>query len=88
MFAHEQRARVVALCVDLSRRGYLAGTGGNVALRIDAECFAVTPSAIDYLCKVVAWFFQAGRKVLCVSCCYSLVQVLQLTEEEWGEGRM
>ncbi|MCW0452123.1 MULTISPECIES: class II aldolase/adducin family protein [Xanthomonas] len=49
MFAHEQRARVVALCVDLSRRGYLAGTGGNVALRLDAERFAVTPSAIDYL---------------------------------------
>ncbi|MBB4125474.1 L-fuculose-phosphate aldolase [Xanthomonas translucens] len=49
MFAHEQRARVVALCVKLSRRGYLAGTGGNVALRLDAERFAVTPSAIDYL---------------------------------------
>lgn len=49
MFAHEQRARVVALCVELSRRGYLAGTGGNVALRLDAERFAVTPSAIDYL---------------------------------------
>ncbi|KAB7763196.1 class II aldolase/adducin family protein [Xanthomonas maliensis] len=49
MFAREQRQRVVALCVELSRRGYLAGTGGNVALRIDAECFAVTPSAIDYL---------------------------------------
>ncbi|WP_369937549.1 class II aldolase/adducin family protein [Xanthomonas tesorieronis] len=49
MFAHEQRARVVALCVALSRRGYLAGTGGNVALRLDAERFAVTPSAIDYL---------------------------------------
>ncbi len=49
MFVHEQRARVVALCVELSRRGYLAGTGGNVALRLDAERFAVTPSAIDYL---------------------------------------
>ena len=43
------REEVVALCVDLSRRGYLAGTGGNVALRIDAEHFAVTPSATDYL---------------------------------------
>ncbi|MCW0394917.1 Methylthioribulose-1-phosphate dehydratase [Xanthomonas sacchari] len=49
MFAHEQRGRVVALCVELSRRGYLAGTGGNVALRLDAERFVVTPSAIDYL---------------------------------------
>jgi L-fuculose-phosphate aldolase len=40
---------VVALCLELSRRGYLAGTGGNVALRVDAERFAVTPSATDYL---------------------------------------
>lgn len=49
MFAHEQRQRVATLCAELSRRGYLAGTGGNVALRIDAACFAVTPSATDYL---------------------------------------
>ncbi|MET0549989.1 MAG: class II aldolase/adducin family protein [Xanthomonas sp.] len=49
MVDHEQRARVVALCVELSQRGYLAGTGGNVALRLDAERFAVTPSATDYL---------------------------------------
>ena len=43
------RETVVELCVALSRRGYLAGTGGNIALRIDAERFAVTPSATDYL---------------------------------------
>jgi L-fuculose-phosphate aldolase len=43
------RQTIVDLCVELSRRGYLAGTGGNVALRIDAEHFAVTPSATDYL---------------------------------------
>ncbi len=42
------REQVVALCLDLSRRGFLAGTGGNVALRIDERHFAVTPSAIDY----------------------------------------
>ena len=42
------REQVVALCLDLSRRGFLSGTGGNVALRIDEEHFAVTPSAIDY----------------------------------------
>ncbi len=39
---------VVALCLELSRRGYFAGTGGNLMLRIDAEHVAVTPSATDY----------------------------------------
>jgi len=43
------RQVVVDLCVELSLRGYLAGTGGNIALRIDAERIAVTPSATDYL---------------------------------------
>ena len=48
MNAHTQRERIVALCAELSARGFLAATGGNVALRIDAERFAVTPSALDY----------------------------------------
>ncbi len=48
MFAGEQRQRVVDLCVALSRQGYLAATGGNVALRVDPEHFVVTPSAVDY----------------------------------------
>lgn len=43
------RQTVVDLCVRLSRLGYLAGTGGNIALRVDAAHFAVTPSATDYL---------------------------------------
>lgn len=43
------RQDIVDLCVALSRRGHLAGTGGNIALRIDAQRFAVTPSATDYL---------------------------------------
>lgn len=43
------RHAVVELCIRLSHRGHLAGTGGNVALRIDAAHFAVTPSATDYL---------------------------------------
>lgn len=43
------RQTVVDLCVKLSHRGYFSGTGGNIALRIDAQCFAVTPSATDYL---------------------------------------
>lgn len=43
-----ERAAVVDICVRLADAGYLAGTGGNVALRLDAEHFAVTPSAADY----------------------------------------
>ncbi|MCB1169000.1 MAG: class II aldolase/adducin family protein [Leptospiraceae bacterium] len=44
-----QRARdlVVEACHTLSALGYLAGIGGNVALRIDHR-MAVTPSAADY----------------------------------------
>lgn len=49
MLAFKERQRIVDLCVDLSQRGHLAGTGGNVALRIDHHHFAVTPSATDYL---------------------------------------
>jgi L-fuculose-phosphate aldolase len=48
MLAREQRQRVVDLCVALSRQGYLAATGGNVALRVDAAHFVVTPSSLDY----------------------------------------
>src|SRR5438105_2577060 len=48
MFAGEQRQRVVGLCVALSHQGYLAATGGNVALRVDAVHFVVTPSGVDY----------------------------------------
>ncbi len=54
MLAHEERQRAVELCALLSRRGYLAGTGGNVALRISAETFAVTPSATDYMTMTAA----------------------------------
>jgi L-fuculose-phosphate aldolase len=42
------REAVVRLARALADRGFLAGTGGNIALRIDAETFAVTPSATDY----------------------------------------
>jgi L-fuculose-phosphate aldolase len=54
MFAGEPRQRVVDLCVALSRQGYLAATGGNVTLRVDAEHFVVTPSAVDYLTMTAA----------------------------------
>lgn len=43
------RETVVELCIELSNLGYFSGTGGNIALRIDADRIAVTPSATDYL---------------------------------------
>jgi len=46
---HDQaRRQVLDACLRLADRGFLAGIGGNVAMRIDAELFAVTPSAADY----------------------------------------
>jgi L-fuculose-phosphate aldolase len=42
------RREVVSTCLSLADKGYLAGTGGNVACRIDDQYFAVTPSATDY----------------------------------------
>ena len=44
----ETREKVVRTCIELADRGYLAGTGGNIALRAEADYFAVTPSATDY----------------------------------------
>jgi L-fuculose-phosphate aldolase len=48
MIAKRERETVVALCRALVARGFLAATGGNVALRVDADRFAVTPTAMDY----------------------------------------
>jgi L-fuculose-phosphate aldolase len=48
MRAQVERQAVVDLSRNLARQGFLAGTGGNIAVRIDAEHFAVTPSATDY----------------------------------------
>ncbi|UZD97732.1 class II aldolase/adducin family protein [Pseudomonas corrugata] len=39
---------IVELSRHLSQRGFFAATGGNLALRIDSEHIAVTPSATDY----------------------------------------
>lgn len=39
---------IVSTCLLLADKGYLAGTGGNVACRVDEEHFAITPSATDY----------------------------------------
>jgi len=48
------RETVLATCLTLAERGYLAGTGGNVALRADEDHFAVTPSATDYYAMTAA----------------------------------
>ncbi|HEY9102615.1 class II aldolase/adducin family protein [Chitinimonas sp.] len=45
---HAQRQEVIDTCLQLAEQGYLAGTGGNVALRLDAAHIAVTPTAADY----------------------------------------
>ena len=42
------RELVVETCRRLADQGFLAGTGGNVALRADETTLAVTPSATDY----------------------------------------
>lgn len=46
-FATAQQT-VLDTCIQLADKGYLAGIGGNIALRIDDKHFAVTPSAADY----------------------------------------
>ncbi len=43
-----QKQQVIDACLSLSNAGYLAGTGGNLALRLTEELFAVTPSGADY----------------------------------------
>lgn len=48
MSLDQVRDKVIATCLELADKGYLAGTGGNVACRIDDEHFAITPSASDY----------------------------------------
>lgn len=39
---------MLAACVKLADLGFLAGVGGNLAVRINSELMAVTPSATDY----------------------------------------
>lgn len=48
MLFKNQRQWMVELCLQLSKRGYFAATGGNLMVRLDAEQVAVTPSATDY----------------------------------------
>lgn len=42
------RRAVLDTALQLADRGFLAGVGGNLALRIDERRMAVTPSATDY----------------------------------------
>lgn len=44
------KVQVLDYCQDLTRKGYLVGTGGNVSVRIEGEdALAITPSSMDYL---------------------------------------
>ncbi|GGA87085.1 fuculose phosphate aldolase [Brucella endophytica] len=42
------RQEIADMCRALADSGYLAGTGGNIGLRLDDRLMAVTPSATDY----------------------------------------
>lgn len=44
----EARRAVLEAALRLADRGFLAGVGGNLALRMDERRMAVTPSATDY----------------------------------------
>lgn len=45
-----QRQKIVDTAKDLTRKGFLSGTGGNLSLRIQGEnAFVITPSNYDYL---------------------------------------
>ena len=54
MMFQQAREAVVETCLSLADKGYLAGTGGNIALRADAEHFLVTPTATDYYAMCAA----------------------------------
>jgi L-fuculose-phosphate aldolase len=63
----QARCEVIETCLELAESGYLAGTGGNVACRIDDEHFAVTPTATDY--------YAMRPEDICVLRLFDLVQV-------------
>lgn len=52
--AEDARRAVLETALSLAERGFLAGVGGNLALRIDERRMAVTPSATDYYTMSVA----------------------------------
>ena len=44
------KEKVLVCCQDLTRQGYLVGTGGNISVRVEGEdALAITPSSMDYL---------------------------------------
>ncbi|PYE86581.1 class II aldolase/adducin family protein [Phyllobacterium leguminum] len=43
-----ERQEIADTCRTLADNGYLAGTGGNIGVRVDDRLMAVTPSATDY----------------------------------------
>lgn len=47
------RLQVLETALKLADLGFLAGVGGNLALRVDARQMAVTPSATDYYTMTV-----------------------------------
>ena len=67
MIFEEVRREIIETCLELADSGYLAGTGGNLACRIDDEHFTVTPSASDY--------YSMEPKDICVLRLSDLVQV-------------
>lgn len=44
----EVRRQILDACRTLADEGFLPGTGGNIAMRVNESAFAVTPSAADY----------------------------------------
>ncbi len=65
--SQKSKESIVATCRALADRGFLAGTGGNIAMRVDAQHFAITPSATDY--------YQMAVDDICVLRNSDLIQV-------------
>jgi L-fuculose-phosphate aldolase len=61
------REQVVKMSVMLADHGYFAATGGNLALKVDVDHIAVTPSAVDY--------YQMGAEDVCILRLRDLVKV-------------
>jgi len=54
MIIEEARRQALEACLHLAGQGFLAGTGGNLAVRAEAGLFVVTPSGRDYYSLVPA----------------------------------
>jgi L-fuculose-phosphate aldolase len=67
MMFQKARETVIKTCITLADRGYLAGTGGNIALRANQDHFLVTPSGVDY--------YTMGAEDICVMRLSDRVQV-------------